>query len=104
MRLSPGPPGGAGAARPDTSPFTSATSTGTPARESCSASSCSDLVLPVPVAPATSPWRFIVASGTRTAASRNSSPSWTPRPRSTASPSVAYASLIVLAKSVTRRA
>ena len=37
-----------GAASPDTSPLTSATSTGTPARESCSASTCSVFVLPVP--------------------------------------------------------
>ena len=34
--------------------------------------SCSVFVLPVPVAPATSPCRFIVASGIATAASRSS--------------------------------
>ena len=42
--------------------------------DSASASSCSVRVLPVPVAPATSPWRFIIASGIRTAASWCSSP------------------------------
>ena len=36
----------------------SATKTGTPWRDSCSVSSCSVLVLPVPVAPAIRPWRF----------------------------------------------
>ena len=45
----------------DRSPFKSATNTGTPAAESCSAMSCSVFVLPVPVAPAMSPWRFIIA-------------------------------------------
>ena len=34
--------------------------------DSCSASTWSVFVLPVPVAPATRPWRFIIASGTRT--------------------------------------
>ena len=42
---------------------------GRPAAESCSAMSCSVLVLPVPVAPAIRPWRFIIASGTRTSGS-----------------------------------
>ena len=46
----------------------SATNTETPAAESCSASHCSVRVFPVPVAPATSPWRFIIASGTWTTA------------------------------------
>ena len=44
----------------------SATNTGTPRAESCSARSWSVRVLPVPVAPATSPWRFIMATGTLT--------------------------------------
>ena len=58
-----------------------------PASESCSASSWSVRVLPVPVAPAIRPWRFIVASGSaRRTASGSSVPSWTPRPRSTAAP------------------
>ena len=34
-----------------------------PRRRSCSAMTCRVLVLPVPVAPATRPWRFIIASG-----------------------------------------
>ena len=41
----------------------SAAKTGTPWAESCSVSSCSVLVLPVPVAPAMRPCRFIIASG-----------------------------------------
>ena len=41
----------------------SAAKTGTPAAESCSASSCRVFVLPVPVAPATSPCRLSIASG-----------------------------------------
>src|SRR5262245_46172397 len=47
-----------GIARPATSPFTSAMNTGTPRREKPSASTSSEMVLPVPVAPATSPWRL----------------------------------------------
>jgi hypothetical protein len=60
----------------------SATNTGTPCAESCSASSWSVRVLPVPVAPATSPWRFIIATGTLTFGS-----GWT-APPSSAAPSV----------------
>ena len=55
MRFSAGPPASPGAARPETSPFTSAAKTGTPAAESCSARPCSVLVFPVPVAPAIRP-------------------------------------------------
>ncbi len=58
-----------GAARPDTSPFTSETNTGTPAADSRSASSCRVLVLPVPVAPAIRPCRFSIASGRPTSGS-----------------------------------
>ena len=47
-----------GMAMPDRSPFTSATNTGTPALEKLSAMPCKVTVLPVPVAPAISPWRF----------------------------------------------
>ena len=36
---------------------------------------CSVFVLPVPVAPAMRPWRFIIASGTRTTASDTTVPS-----------------------------
>ncbi len=89
MRFSAGPPASPGAARPDTSPFTSAAKTGTPAAESCSASPCSVLVFPVPVAPAMSPCRFIIASGILMTASGTSLPPWTPRPRSTVAPSAA---------------
>ena len=55
---------------PDRSPLMSAAKTGTPAREMASASTCSVLVLPVPVAPATRPCRFSIDSGIRTRASR----------------------------------
>ena len=51
---------------PDRSPLMSAAKTGTPCAESCSASSCRVLVLPVPVAPATRPCRLSIASGIRT--------------------------------------
>jgi hypothetical protein len=44
-----------GADMPETSPLMSARKTGTPAALSCSAMTCRVLVLPVPVAPATSP-------------------------------------------------
>ena len=46
----------------------SAANTGTPAAEICSAISCSVLVLPVPVAPATSPCRLSMLTGMRTPA------------------------------------
>jgi hypothetical protein len=46
------------AARPDRSPFTSDRITGTPLAEKLSARICSVTVLPVPVAPAISPWRL----------------------------------------------
>lgn len=42
--------------------------TGTPAADSCSASTCRVLVLPVPVAPATSPCRLNIDNGIRTSA------------------------------------
>ena len=45
---------------PERSPFTSARKTGTPMRESLSASTRSVTVFPVPVAPATRPWRFAI--------------------------------------------
>lgn len=45
-------------ASPATSPFTSAMNTGTPMREKPSARVISVTVLPVPVAPATRPWRL----------------------------------------------
>ena len=48
------------------SPLMSLMKTGTPASESCSARTWRVFVFPVPVAPATRPWRFIIASGTRT--------------------------------------
>src|SRR3954452_15295498 len=98
-RVAAGPPASPAVARPETSPFTSAAKTGTPAADSCSASSCSVLVLPVPVAPAISPWRLTIDSGTRTAASCTSCPSWTPRPRSSAGPSNVYAFAIAAPKS-----
>ena len=45
------------------SPLMSLMKIGTPAADSCSAMTCSDFVLPVPVAPATRPCRFSMASG-----------------------------------------
>ena len=47
---------------PDRSPLISAANTGTPARAKPSARTCSETVLPVPVAPVTSPCRFASAS------------------------------------------
>src|SRR5690242_10116478 len=46
------------AATPERSPLTSAAKTGTPAREKPSAITCKVTVFPVPVAPATRPWRL----------------------------------------------
>lgn len=72
--------------RPERSPFTSAMTTGTPAADSCSAIPCNVLVLPVPVAPATRPWRFNVANGIRMRASESVLPSSTTVPNSSAAP------------------
>src|SRR5918994_1308602 len=47
-----------GAAMPDRSPLISAAKTGTPALENPSASTWSETVLPVPVAPVIRPWRL----------------------------------------------
>jgi hypothetical protein len=47
---------------PERSPFTSAAKTGTPAAENCSAMIWSVTVLPVPVAPAITPWRLARSS------------------------------------------
>src|SRR5690349_16630873 len=69
---------------PETSPLMSARNTGTPAAESCSAMSCSVFVLPVPVAPAMSPCRFIIESGMPTVGSPPHWPSCTTAPRVTA--------------------
>ena len=75
-----------GVATPDRSPLMSAANTATPAAESCSASTCSVRVLPVPVAPATRPWRFVIAIGMRTGTSGIASP-LTRAPISRAGPS-----------------
>ena len=64
-----------GRAMPDRSPLMSAAKTGTPAFDSWPARSCSVLVLPVPVAPAMSPWRLSIERATWTRASLTSSPS-----------------------------
>ena len=77
-----------GRAIPDRSPLTSASSTGTPAADSCSAMPCSVFVLPVPVAPATRPCRLSVANGTRTRAVGSTAPSTSTAPSSSAAPSV----------------
>jgi len=78
--------GAPGVATPDRSPLMSARNTGTPCADSCSAMTCSVLVLPVPVAPATSPCRFIADSGMRTATSGCAVPASTAAPRSRAAP------------------
>jgi hypothetical protein len=78
-----------GAAIPLRSPFTSLMKHGTPAAESCSAISWSVLDLPVPVAPAISPWRLAIARGSATRGSLSSSPSCIALPRTTAGSSSA---------------
>ena len=65
-------------ARPATSPLTSAMNTGTPSREKPSASVISETVLPVPVAPATRPWRLPYLAAGRPAA-RPCRSGWRPR-------------------------
>src|SRR3954453_6240270 len=54
---------------PDRSPLISAANTGTPARAKPSAMTCSDTVLPVPVAPVTRPCRLASASASHAACS-----------------------------------
>ena len=68
----------------------SAAKTGTPWALSCSASSCRVLVLPVPVAPATSPCRLSMASGIRMWTPPRSSAFNIRPPSSSAGPSKAY--------------
>src|SRR5688500_10966047 len=90
----------AGAASPLMSPLMSLMKTGTPASESCSASTWSVFVLPVPVAPATSPWRFIIASGTRTWRPGNVSSSRIAAPKVMPGPSKPYPAFRASSKSV----
>ncbi len=71
------------------SPLTSAANTGTPMADSCSAMSWRVLVLPVPVAPAMSPWRLHMAAGTCTTASGSTVPPSMALPSSTAGPLLA---------------
>ena len=78
-----------GDAMPDRSPLMSAAKTGTPALLRASAISWRVLVLPVPVAPATSPCRLNIASGMRMGASTTGAPSIS-TPSCTASPSNPY--------------
>jgi hypothetical protein len=54
---------------PERSPFTSARKTGTPVRDRPSARTCSDTVLPVPVAPAIKPWRLAICGSRKTSCS-----------------------------------
>ena len=68
----------------------SAANTGTPAVESCSASSWSVLVLPVPVAPATRPCRLSMPSGIRMGTPLRVVASTISPPSSSAGPSKAY--------------
>ena len=76
--------------RPDRSPLMSAAKTGTPAAESCSVSSCSVLVLPVPVAPATRPCRLSMPSGIRMGTPPSVVASTINPPSSSAGPAKAY--------------
>ena len=55
-----------GAQIPATSPFTSHRNTGTPASEKDSAITFMVMVLPVPLAPAISPWRLHIFSAIST--------------------------------------
>ena len=68
----------------------SATTTGTPAADSCSVSTCRVFVLPVPVAPAMSPCRLTIASGTRIRACGYDVPSSRTAPNSRAEPVDSY--------------
>src|SRR5262245_2399609 len=72
--------GSPAAAMPERSPFKSARNTGTPVAENCSATSWSDFVLPVPVAPAIRPCRFAIDSGSVTMGSGAHSPACTTAP------------------------
>src|SRR5439155_23453014 len=54
---------------PERSPLISAANTGTPARANPSAITCNETVFPVPVAPATRPWRFASPSVSQTGCS-----------------------------------
>src|SRR2546425_3821181 len=88
-----------GAESPLRSPLRSAKNAGTPAAESCPASDCSVFVFPVPVAPAISPWRFIIASGTPMAGGAATLPSRMGAPRRRVGPSTEYPPAMVFAKS-----
>ena len=79
---------------PDRSPLMSAANTGTPAAEICSAINCRVLVLPVPVAPATRPWRLSIDSGICTLASVTGWSASIRTPSSMAGSSKVYPSLI----------
>ena len=89
MRSATLPEASPGSAMPDTSPFMSATKQGTPASDSRPARPWTVLVLPVPVAPAMSPWRLHIEVGIRTTAWGSIVPPSIPRPNSTAAPSLA---------------
>ena len=78
-----------GVLMPERSPLMSAAKTGTPAALSCSASSCSVLVFPVPVAPATRPCRLSIPSGIRMGTSDSVVASSMSPPSSRAGPSKA---------------
>ena len=79
----------------------SATNTGTPAAESCSAITCSVSVFPVPVAPAIRPWRLIIRAAPHAGLGHDLALVHA-LPSSTAGPSDAYALPIVFAKSAMR--
>ena len=69
-RLPAAPAGSPGAARPDTSPLTSATNDRhAGGRQLLGDAAAASSSCPCPVAPAIRPWRFIIASGTCTTAS-----------------------------------
>src|SRR5919204_2279406 len=77
----------------------SATTTGTPAADSCSVSSCSVFVLPVPVAPAIRPCRLSMPRSTRMRATGYAVPSSTTEPSSRARPRNEYPPAIAVAAS-----
>ena len=76
--------GSPGAPTPERSPFTSTAKTGTPSAASWPAMSWSVFVLPVPVAPAISPWRLTRDRGIWTRTSGRTSSPWIGDPSTTA--------------------
>jgi hypothetical protein len=87
-------------ASPDTSHFISMMTVGTPASDRDSTICCRVFVLPVPVAPAISPWRFIVESGIPTDTVGTTDPPYIAPPRGSDFHLYVYPACIDVAKSV----